>query len=48
LDDWVFISFACSYALGALCWMAVDVTQPLDPNAAVHSSPAAPSSRAAS
>jgi sugar phosphate permease len=31
LDDVVFIAFACSYVLGALCWLAVDVTRPLDP-----------------
>jgi sugar phosphate permease len=31
LDDVVFIAFACSYALGALCWLAVDVTKPLVP-----------------
>jgi nitrate/nitrite transporter NarK len=29
LDDVVFIAFACSYALGALCWLAVDVAKPL-------------------
>ncbi|HJT79084.1 MAG TPA: MFS transporter [Gemmataceae bacterium] len=29
LDEVVFIVFACSYALGALCWLAVDVTRPL-------------------
>jgi MFS transporter, ACS family, glucarate transporter len=34
LDDWVFVAFACSYALAALCWLAVDVTQPLDRQAA--------------
>jgi ACS family glucarate transporter-like MFS transporter len=34
LDDWVFVVFGCSYVLGALCWLAVDVTRPLDPNAA--------------
>jgi ACS family glucarate transporter-like MFS transporter len=27
----VFIVFACSYALAALCWLAVDVTRPLVP-----------------
>jgi sugar phosphate permease len=31
LDDWVFVAFACSYALGALCWLAVDVSKPLTP-----------------
>jgi sugar phosphate permease len=31
LDEVVFIAFACSYVLGALCWLAVDVTRPLDP-----------------
>jgi hypothetical protein len=25
----LFIVFACSYALAALCWLAVDVTKPL-------------------
>jgi hypothetical protein len=29
LDEVVFIAFACSYGLGALCWLAVDVTRPL-------------------
>lgn len=29
LDDVVFVAFACSYALGAICWLAVDVTKPL-------------------
>jgi sugar phosphate permease len=29
--DWLFIIFACAFALGALCWLAVDVTQPLVP-----------------
>jgi sugar phosphate permease len=28
-DDLVFVAFACSYALAALCWLAVDVTKPL-------------------
>jgi sugar phosphate permease len=31
LDDVVFVAFACSYALAALCWLAVDVTKPLLP-----------------
>jgi len=31
LDEIVFVAFACSYALGAVCWLAVDVTQPLSP-----------------
>jgi sugar phosphate permease len=31
LDDVVFIAFACSYGLAALCWLAVDVTKPLVP-----------------
>jgi ACS family glucarate transporter-like MFS transporter len=30
-DELVFISFACSYVLAALCWLAVDVTKPLVP-----------------
>jgi hypothetical protein len=30
-DDVVFVVYACSYALAALCWLAVDVTQPLVP-----------------
>jgi sugar phosphate permease len=34
LGDVVFIVFACSYALAALCWLAVDVTQPLQPRPA--------------
>jgi sugar phosphate permease len=29
----VFIVFACSYGLAALCWLAVDVTKPLVPRA---------------
>ncbi len=29
LDEPVFIVFACSYGLAALCWLAVDVTKPL-------------------
>src|SRR5205085_8726303 len=33
LDGVVFVAFACSYALAALCWLAVDVTQPLVPRA---------------
>jgi len=31
LDEWVFIAFACSYGLAALCWLAVDVNKPLVP-----------------
>jgi sugar phosphate permease len=30
-DTLVFIVFACSYVLAALCWLAVDVTKPLVP-----------------
>ena len=33
LDDLVFILFACSYSLAAICWLAVDVTKPLVPRA---------------
>jgi sugar phosphate permease len=33
LIDVVFIVFACSYGLAALCWFAVDVTKPLVPRA---------------
>jgi MFS transporter, ACS family, glucarate transporter len=29
--DLMFLAFACSYALAALCWLAVDVTKPLVP-----------------
>jgi nitrate/nitrite transporter NarK len=29
--DLMFTLFACSYALAALCWLAVDVTKPLVP-----------------
>jgi nitrate/nitrite transporter NarK len=29
LDDLVFVAFSCSYALAALCWLAVDVNKPL-------------------
>ena len=29
----LFLLFACSYGLAALCWLAVDVTQPLVPKA---------------
>ena len=32
LDEPVFIIFACSYALAALCWLVVDVTKPLVSN----------------
>jgi sugar phosphate permease len=32
-DNVVFILFACSYALAALCWLVVDVTRPLVPRA---------------
>jgi sugar phosphate permease len=31
MDDVVFILFACSYGLAALCWLVVDVTKPLVP-----------------
>jgi nitrate/nitrite transporter NarK len=31
LDEVMFIVFACSYALAALCWLLVDVTKPLVP-----------------
>jgi sugar phosphate permease len=31
LDNAVFVAFACSYGLAALCWLAVDVTRPLVP-----------------
>jgi sugar phosphate permease len=30
-DEVMFVLFACSYALAALCWLAVDVTKPLVP-----------------
>jgi sugar phosphate permease len=33
LYDVVFVLFACSYGLAALCWLAVDVTKPLVPRA---------------
>jgi sugar phosphate permease len=33
LDAVVFVVFACSYGLAALCWLAVDVTKPLVPRA---------------
>ncbi len=29
LDNLVFVAFACSYALAALCWLAIDVSRPL-------------------
>ena len=29
--DLLFLAFACSYGLAALCWLAVDVTKPLVP-----------------
>jgi MFS transporter, ACS family, glucarate transporter len=29
LDAVVFVAFACSYGLAALCWLAVDVTKPI-------------------
>jgi sugar phosphate permease len=31
MDEVVFVAFACSYGLGSLCWLAVDVTKPLVP-----------------
>jgi hypothetical protein len=31
----LFLAFACSYALAALCWLAVDVTKPLVPRGEV-------------
>jgi nitrate/nitrite transporter NarK len=31
LEEAVFVVFACSYGLAALCWLAVDVTRPLVP-----------------
>jgi sugar phosphate permease len=30
-DEIVFIGFACSYVLAALCWLAIDVSKPLVP-----------------
>jgi MFS transporter, ACS family, glucarate transporter len=42
LDHLVFIAFACSYALAALCWLLVDVTKPLEPPAIQAAEPAAP------
>ncbi len=36
-DELLFIVFACSYALAALCWLAVDVTKPLVPRATYDS-----------
>jgi sugar phosphate permease len=30
-DEVMFVLFACSYALAALCWLLVDVTRPLAP-----------------
>jgi sugar phosphate permease len=33
MDEVVFILFACSYVLGSLCWLLVDVTKPLVPRA---------------
>jgi sugar phosphate permease len=39
LDDLVFIAFACSYALAALCWLAVDVTRPLVPTPSQAANP---------
>jgi sugar phosphate permease len=31
-DEAMFVLFACSYGLAALCWLAVDVTKPLVPH----------------
>ena len=31
-DAVVFVVFACSYGLAALCWLAVDVARPLVPS----------------
>ena len=33
-DAVVFVVFACSYVLAALCWLLVDVTRPIEPGAA--------------
>ena len=33
LDNVVFMVFAGSYGLAGLCWLAVDVTKPLEPKA---------------
>jgi MFS transporter, ACS family, glucarate transporter len=32
-DDAMFVLFGCSYALAGLCWLAIDVTEPLVPAA---------------
>jgi sugar phosphate permease len=34
-DEPVFVVFACSYGLGSLCWLMVDVTKPLAPKGQV-------------
>ncbi|MBY0231315.1 MAG: MFS transporter, partial [Gemmataceae bacterium] len=34
IDAPVFVAFACSYALAALCWLLVDASRPLEPEAA--------------
>jgi hypothetical protein len=31
LDAVVFVAFACSYLLAAMCWLLVDVTRPIEP-----------------
>jgi hypothetical protein len=33
LDTTVFVVFAGSYLLAALCWLLVDVTRPIEPTA---------------
>jgi ACS family glucarate transporter-like MFS transporter len=33
-DAVVFVVFACSYVLAALCWLLVDVTRPIEPKSA--------------
>jgi ACS family glucarate transporter-like MFS transporter len=35
----LFVVFACSYALAALCWFAIDVTRPLGRSRAASASP---------
>ncbi|HEV3263176.1 MAG TPA: MFS transporter [Gemmataceae bacterium] len=38
----VFIIYACSFALGSLCWLLVDVTQPLEADHSAAESPILP------
>jgi len=38
----VFVIYACSFALGSLCWLLVDATKPLEPDHSAAESPILP------